>query len=413
MTVTGVHKDPKALTLTITVELADGSCLRRGGDLPIKIDPFPSRKVAALVTAILLVAGACSSSPAAPAVAGPSATPVTTVTPTLAATPTVAATPTPISFAILDGEPWIVYQSPYDPDGDGVVDNGLYMVRPDGRDQHLVLTTNAGHPDWSPDGKRIVFDTEDDSGIWTVNADGTNVKTLIACVGAPCAGVAHPAWSPDGKHLAFDRSLQPAAKGYEDDQISIEVLDLATGMTRTVAISPLADTDYVEYSGPRWSPDGKQIAFMVNTFATPPADDNVRSSAVAVVTADGSEVDAPRILTDASLWAAAPDWSPDGQRIAFNTYPINYFEATTKASNIYTIRPDGTDLTQITHFGENDVRATRPNWTPNGKRIIFTHITPDGGWGDRKIAFIDPDGSNVTLVPTDNFAWLGRLRPTP
>lgn len=77
------------------------------------------------------------------------------------------------------------------------------------------------------------------------------------------------------------------------------------------------------------------------------------------------------------------------------------------------IQPDGTDLTQVTHFGENDVRATRPNWTPDGKRIIFTHITPDGGWGDRKIAFIDPDGSNMTLVPTDNFAWLGRLRPTP
>lgn len=226
-----------------------------------------------------------------------------------------------LTIAVLDGEPWIIYQSPYDPDGDGVVDNGLYLTRPDGRDQHLVLTTSAGHPDWSPDGKRIAADTEDDRGILTLEPDGTNVQTLIACVGAPCGSVAAPAWSPDGKHLAFQRSLQPAAMGYEDDQISIEVMDLASGKTRIVATSPLADTEYVEYVEPRWSPDGNEIAFMVNTFPMPPTDENVRGSAVAVVKADGSEVDSPRILTNASLWAAAPDWSPDGERIVFNTYP--------------------------------------------------------------------------------------------
>jgi Tol biopolymer transport system component len=130
-----------------------------------------------------------------------------------------------------------------------------------------------------------------------------------------------------------------------------------------------------------------------------------------VVTADGSEVAAPRILTDVSLWASYPDWSPDGQRIVFNTYPIGSFQDTTKAQNLYTIRPDGTRLTQVTHFGENDARAVEPTWTPDGKRIIFVHISHDTNdpWGVRRIAFVDADGSNLGVLE-----WFGthpRLRP--
>jgi Tol biopolymer transport system component len=210
------------------------------------------------------------------------------------------------------------------------------------------------------------------------------------------------------------RYLQPAANGYEDDQIAIEVLDLATGTTRVVAMSPVvADSKYVEYISPRWSPDGIQIVFTVMRYPTPPTDENILSSSIAVVKADGSEVDAPRILTDPALFGSYPDWSPDGVRIVFNTYPIGSFQDTTKAQNLYTIRPDGTDMTQITHFGEHDARAIEPTWTPDGSRIIFVHITPDANdpWGARRIAFVDADGSNLNVLE-----WFGthpRLRPTP
>jgi len=280
-----------------------------------------------------------------------------------------------------------------------------------------LLTARAEHPDWSPDGKQIavVADLANDvSEIWTVNADGTNVTTRVACVEAPCVGFAAPAWSPDGKQLAFQRYLQPTAKGYEDDQIAIEVLDLATGTTRVVAQSPVvADGKYVEYVYPRWSPDGKQIVFGVMSYPTPPTDANILSSSIAIVNADGSEADAPRILTDPALFGAYPDWSPDGQRIVFNTYPIGSFQDTTKAQNLYTIRPDGTEMTQVTHFGENDTRAAEPTWTPDGTRIIFMYIArdPSNPAGARSIAFVDADGSNLTVV--DMFGQHPRLRPTP
>jgi Tol biopolymer transport system component len=369
---------------------------------------FASRKLVIALTVTVVTAVACSS----PGAGSPSPT----VRPIATAASTLAATTAPTPIAVLPGEPWIVYSQAYT-DPEGVLGSGILLVRPDGPDPHLLLTARAEHPDWSSDGKQIALVGEpaaDVSEIWAVSAHGTDVETLVACVEAPCVGFAAPVWSPDGTRLAFQRYLQPAAKGYEDDQIAIEVLDLASGATRVVARSPVvADGNYVEYVYPRWSPDGTQIVFAVHRYPTPPTDENILSSSIAVVRADGSEVDAPRIVTEPALFGSYPDWSPDGQRIVFNTYPIGSFQDTTKAQNLYTVRPDGTGLTQVTHFGENDARAVEPTWTPDGKRIIFVHIArdPNDPMGARRIAFVDADGSNLTVLE-----WFGthpRLRPTP
>ncbi len=374
-------------------------------------------KLASLLTAGMLASAACA---AGTGPSGPSAPPAPTSTPT----PTVAVTPsaTPTAIAILDGEPWIVYQWLQEFDADNPDKQGVYLVRPDGRDQHLLLTDPAGHPDWSPDGKRIAVATEPADGmgqIWTLNADGTDAKQLIACSGAPCMYVGAPAWSPDGEQIAFQRVLSAPAPGNEVDQI--EVIDLAAGATHVVALPPAAGSEMAEFINPRWSPDGTQIVFTVMRYPTPPTDENILSSSIAVVKADGSEADTPRILTDPALFGAYPDWSPDGRRIVFNTYPLGSFQDTTKATNLYTIRPDGTGLTLVTHYGENDTRATQPTWTPNGARIIFMHIArnPSNPWGERHIALIDADGSNLTFLPVPGTArdtWYGthaRLRPTP
>jgi Tol biopolymer transport system component len=326
-------------------------------------------------------------------------------------------------MAIKDGEPWIVYQWLQDCDADGCDKQGVYLVRPDGSDKHLLLTTPAGHPDWSPDGKQIAVDQPPvgPGEIWTLNADGTDHKKVVGCSGAPCTSLGDPAWSPDGKQLTYLRNLKPNVPRYEDSQVAIEVLDLATGATRVVAMSPAAVDESVQYMGPRWSPDGTQVVFTVMRYPMPPTDETILGSSIAVVKADGSEADTPRILTDGALFGNYPDWSPDGQRIVFSTYPIGSFQETTKATNLYTIRPDGTELTQVTHFGENDTRAIQPTWTPDGKRIIFTHIArnPSNPSGERQIALIDADGSDLTFLPVPDVPgdhWYGthsRMRPTP
>ncbi len=318
---------------------------------------------------------------------------------------------------VKDGEPWILYGWLTDPPGDG-----LYLVRPDGTDRHRILTDlppRLAHSDWSPDGQQLAFDFGVGPGdlgeIWTADADGTNPKKAIGCLQDPCLQIAYPAWSPDGTELAYVRIDHSDATGSTEDRLWIEVLNRATGERRVVARTPPVGAEYVEYLAPRWSPDGTQIVFSVIYTALPLSDGQPSTgSVIAVAKADGSEVDVPRTLTDRNLFGAHPDWSPDGQLIVFNQYHLGYHQTSTEAANLYTIHPDGTGLTQITHLGANDTRATGPTWTPDGTRIIFTQITRDpsaDAYGLRFVAFIDPDGSN--LVVLDSVLGVGpRLRPT-
>ena len=66
------------------------------------------------------------------------------------------------------------------------------------------LTNNIfydSHPEWSPDGKKIVFETwrDGNSEIYVMNADGSNQTNITN----HNADDRYPAWSPDGKKIAF------------------------------------------------------------------------------------------------------------------------------------------------------------------------------------------------------------------
>jgi Tol biopolymer transport system component len=131
---------------------------------------------------------------------------------------------------------------------------------------------------------------------------------------------------------------------------------------------------------PVWSPDGKQIAFMRwNSTASPQ-----NGRAIFVVNADGSGL---RQVTPWKLDAGDhPDWSPDGRRILFRSPSSNIFR-----SNIYTIRPDGTGLTQLTRFAGN-VEALSSSYSPDGKSIVFSR-TGQGGLPDLYV--MRADGTKI------------------
>src|SRR5438309_10881162 len=99
-------------------------------------------------------------------------------------------------------------------------------------------------PVWSPDGKRIAFQTNRDGPyhIYVMDADGGNVRQLTS----GDADDRHPTWSPDGKRIAVDSG--------SDIKRDIWVIDMAsrarTQLTRSGAIT----------SFPSWSPDGTRIS---------------------------------------------------------------------------------------------------------------------------------------------------------
>jgi Tol biopolymer transport system component len=72
------------------------------------------------------------------------------------------------------------------------------------------------------------------------------------------------------------------------------------------------------------------------------------------------------------------------------------FHAETSAGpQLFTIRPDGQELRQITHI---DGGAVAAEWAPDGRRIVFQMGTE----GECNIAFVDPDGANLTILPNDD-----------
>lgn len=210
-------------------------------------------------------------------------------------------------------------------------EGGLYSVDIETGQTTLFLGPPEGGSEFAfaPDADLIAFVAEDGDGhpqIFVMNADGTDLHQLTH---EAIAGVSSPAWSPDGAQIAF-RGRGP------DVTYEIHVVDVASGELNRITHE---HQDVSEL--PSWSPDGQTIVFQVGE---PPV---VRS--VDIVTGDTST-----IAKDAGL----PDVSPDGSQLAFNTWSM---------AKVTLIDIDGSDRTIIRTHSE----MYNAKWSPNGERIAF------------------------------------------
>jgi Tol biopolymer transport system component len=237
------------------------------------------------------------------------------------------------------------------------------VAEPGAKARKLTSGGSGYNPDYSPDGQRIVFERRtgvSPDAIFTMGSDGSSPAPVeTTCTADPCLGDSSPAFSPDGNRLVFERAFGPIV----DDEAS-GGLDLLTanadGTNEQVILDIQANAK--EPHDAQWSPDGTRIAVNILNIKDKPS----FGSAIYVLNADGSDF---RQITPLRLNAGGPDWSPNGRRIVFNSS----YEGQ-GAVEIYTVRPDGSGLRRVRNEPK-DGFSFAPVWSPNGRRIAFVHAT--------------------------------------
>src|SRR4051812_6298255 len=262
----------------------------------------------------------------------------------------------------------------------------LVTIAPDGSGERQITSppahTQDDLADWSPDGRRIVFTRcppDNVCQLMIVGADGTALRALTSTCrkkpipnGIPrgCEDAANPSFTPDGAHVLFTRSTGRAKifRKLDTDQIehsAIAIIGADGRGERTILRMPRYAADAVS---PLMSPDGRTILFEEGTS---PLGHPRLSHAVFTVGSDGKGV---RRITPWKLHAGdGPDWSPDGTLILFRS---NEDVGEFAKSQLYTIHPDGTGLTQLTHLAPPALLFSS-SFSPDGTRIVFA-MAPTG-----------------------------------
>jgi Tol biopolymer transport system component len=146
---------------------------------------------------------------------------------------------------------WIAYYAASDTAPDGF---GLYLIRPDGSDNHQILAGDAEYPAWSPDGRRLAFmslgfpagSSSAAYEIYVVDVDGGNLQRLTNVTGED----GWPAWSHDGTRIAYTHMPTEA-----ESEIHVMATD---GRDDQLITDP---SDGLEEYSPNWSPNDLYLAY--------------------------------------------------------------------------------------------------------------------------------------------------------
>jgi Tol biopolymer transport system component len=269
----------------------------------------------------------------------------------------------------------------------------LFVINTDGSNKTQLTKPvdgeNDGQPDWSPDGTRIVYAKSTGGGtaaeahqVEVINADGTGDISLTTAGTADDANFNdQPAFSPDGTEIAYTHGGgNPAAEQLKDTGIFVMNVD-GSNQHEVVAMPPYA----ADVGGVAWSPDGKQLLYGVfNTGSGQPK----LGRSFFIINTDGTGI------TQLTKWDSGsdgtPDWSAKTDTIVFRVAP----DEGSGVGNFFTVKPDGSGLTQATHLKEV-VASHKVGFSPDGDWIVY------GATDSRGITHIQlskTDGSQARIL---------------
>lgn len=288
----------------------------------------------------------------------------------------------------------------------------LFVINPDGSGLRQLTHPAAGRvldnePDWSPDGKQVVFQRADENAcgddscetdqIMVVNADGSGAHAVAvdpagkncATDNKPAGGLCRssPAWSADGTRVIFSCGTPWIPGVTVSEGLCIVNADGSGAQTFFKAPARMND------DGPQFSPDGKRIAF---ERALDSSDGGTLKVAVFVMNADGSG--AHRVTPWGLRGGDHPDWSPDGKRILFTS---NVDGPSSVSSNKYTVRPDGTGLHALTHATGGSTQWMSSSYSPDGAWIT---VARRSGAANASVYVMHVDGTHVRRIVHSN-SW--------
>lgn len=270
-----------------------------------------------------------------------------------------AAEPAAPDFLTAIADQRIVFQSYRSGNGD------IYKM--DTQGSHLVrLTTSADEervPAWSYDNKQIALQRPRPSGsgtvqdIYVMNADGTGGHWAMP-LPSPW-NMADPSWSPDGSRLVV--SALVSGTSY------LAWVNPTTGNIQLIN----AELGGVIGQAPKYDRTGQKIVYL-----------GANATSIHQIMADGTS---HKVLVNASTYVRLPAYSPDGKKLAYSKF-LSTGDEEIFVKNLV----DGTTARLTRSVGED----AAPSWSPDGSRIAFESRRS----GTLQIWTMDAAGGSLTRI---------------